>query len=166
MFVFFFGNIALFAHLNPCVRSGLHLCHLVGSKIQQKWKVTARESFLCDFKGAGKRDECSHVLLFACRDAALDPELGPYPFKRNQWCKQTVLCAPLLIQSRAKDKTLRNFADQSKVCACSPRTPPVAEPALHRRLIQDCAWRDTGMRGGPEEQQSRDGVRSFSMFQS
>lgn len=52
------------------------------------------------------------VLMFACRDAAVDQELGPYPFKRNQWCKQTVLCTVLRILSRAKDKTLSNF-DQS-----------------------------------------------------
>lgn len=90
-------------------------------------------------------------------------ELGPYPFKGNQWCKQTVLCAVLRLPSRAKDKTLCNFADQHQVCV------PSSQDAT--RLLRGWRSRSTygaelrvkhgGHRGGPETHQDRAWVRSL-----
>lgn len=124
------------------------------------WKITPNYTFMSAFKLA-ERVLCliPSTLMLACRDAALDQELGPYPFKRNQWCKQTVLCTVLRVPSRAKDKTLSNFADQREVCVppsqdstelqgrtCRSSACVVLQPGL--RVLE------RGHRGGPEELQT------------
>lgn len=54
-------------------------------QIASKLKRDSQKSVPCLLSNArGSALSIFDVLMFACRDAAVDQELGPYPFKRNQ----------------------------------------------------------------------------------
>ena len=96
---------------------------IIGNKMHPNWNVAASE---CEFKRTGGICVkyfgfiylCEVLLLHLSRPMRSTENWVRIPLKENQWCKQTVLFAVLGIPSRAKDKTLGNFADQRLKFVC------------------------------------------------